>query len=78
MDRVLLPGEKLVISTRFGNKFVKLINSDGVESNAMHYINLQSEFWNLLPGGNRVKFTAVENQQEAMVSVRWKNRYLGV
>ena len=78
VDRVLLPGEKLVISTRFGNKFVKLINSNGVESNAMHYINLQSEFWSLLPGKNKIKFTAVESQQETIASVRWKNRYLGV
>lgn len=78
VKRDLLEGEKLVITTKFGNKSVTKVATDGRESNAFHYIDLNSEFWQLQPGDNQIKYSADAGAEQATVLVRWKNRYIGV
>ncbi len=78
VQRELLSGQKLVISTAFGNKRVTLVDVDGSESNAMHYIDLNSTFWQLKPGDNEVKYNADSGTDEATVLIKWRNRYVGV
>lgn len=78
VNRTLLAGEKLIIKTAFGQKSVTLVDSGGNESNAMHYIDLNSTFWQLQPGENTISYTADSGAEEATVLVTWKNRYVGV
>lgn len=78
VNQTLLAGEKLIIKTAFGQKSVTLVDSGGNESNAMHYIDLNSTFWQLQPGENTISYTADSGAEEATVLVTWKNRYVGV
>jgi len=63
----------LTISTAFGEKYVR-IN----EANAFHYIDLDSTFWQLLPGDNLLSYTSNNDSIKTQVVVKWKNRYIGL
>lgn len=78
IKRDLLAGEKLIINTAFGNKRVTLVDADNAETNAMHWIDLDSAFWQLRPGENRIKYNADAGVDKARVKVSWRNRYVGV
>lgn len=78
IKRDLLAGEKLIINTTFGNKSVMLVDADNVETNAMHWIDLDSTFWQLKQGENRIKYNADAGVDKARVKVSWRNRYVGV
>lgn len=78
VTRELAKDEKLVISTAFGDKHVKLVEANGNESNAMHWIDLDSVFWQLEPGENTLRYSADAGADEARVKVTWKARYVGV
>lgn len=78
IKRDLKSREKLVITTEFGNKSVILVDVDGRESNAFHYIDLESVFWGLVPGENVLRYDADAGVEQAKVLVTWRNRFLGV
>lgn len=77
IGRTLEAGDKLIIDTSFGNKSIRLLHGEK-ESNVMHWIDLQSKFWQLIPGENVIKYSADEGAEEATVQVTWKNRFVGV
>lgn len=68
-------GEKdiLTVSTAFGEKYVK-INGE----NAFHYIDLESTFWQLIPGDNILSYASNNDSINTKVTVKWKNRYVGL
>lgn len=68
-------GEKdiLTVSTAFGEKYVK-INGE----NAFHYIDLDSSFWQLIPGDNILSYASNNDSINTKVIVKWKNRYVGL
>lgn len=68
-------GEKdiLTVSTAFGEKYVK-INGE----NAFHYIDLDSTFWQLIPGDNILSYASNNDSINTKVTVKWKNRYVGL
>lgn len=77
----LLAGEYLKINTRFGNKSVLLHDVNGDVTNAMHYITMESEFWQLIPGNNTLTYYAAVGESgpgDAMVEIAYDERYLGV
>lgn len=74
----LTADEKLIINTAFGNKSVTLVDAFGVESNAFHYIDLNSTFWNLVKGDNVIKYETGSIENQAKVLIKFKNRYVGV
>lgn len=78
VNRELYVGDKLVIVTEFGNKSVKLVKPDGTEENAMHWLDLDSVFWQLQVGDNDVSYDADVGTDEAVVLMRYRNRYVGV
>jgi hypothetical protein len=78
VKKELLEGEKLRISTEYGRKRVELIDAEGVITNAMHYIDLASEFWSLEPGKNALLYEADTGEEQAKVKIIWKNRYTGI
>lgn len=71
----LAAGQVLVINTTFGQKSVTVLPEG---TNAMAWINLESEFWSLVPGTNKVRYSALSGGENAKVAVRWRPRFVGV
>ncbi|MEO7904645.1 MAG: phage tail family protein [Candidatus Saccharimonadales bacterium] len=74
----LLVGEKLWISTAFGKKRVEKISEDGARANAFNYINLESVFFQLLPGNNLMTYDTGEEYEKAPVTIKFYGRYIAV
>ncbi|MFJ8262724.1 phage distal tail protein [Rummeliibacillus sp. NPDC094406] len=74
VNRVIPKGYTLVINTDERERDVKIIAPDGIEENAMHYIDLESSFFMLQQGDNRFSFITDGGRPE--VYVRYKNKYL--
>ncbi len=73
VNRELEEEDVLTVNTAFGHKYVK-INGQ----NAFHYIDLNSVFWQLVPGGNALSYTSNNDSIKTRVLVKWKNRYVGL
>lgn len=76
VNREIPEGYRLIINTEFGRKRVSIIAPDGVETNAFHYIDLDSTFFDLEVGENQLSFITSGGSPE--VYVHFKKRYLGV
>lgn len=76
VDREIPENYKLIIDTTSGNKRVEIVGPDGVMVNAMHYITLDSTFFELQVGGNTLSFIADEGNPE--VYVEFRKRYSAV
>jgi hypothetical protein len=77
INRTLTSDETLHINTTFGEKTVE-VEINGIRQNAFNYIDLDSTFFNLLPGDNLIEYTAGDGVTPKGVEIRYKNRYLGV
>lgn len=73
IKRELGEQDVLTLSTAFGQKYVR-INGE----NAFHYIDLASTFWQLQPGENILSYTSNNDSINTRVTVKWKNRYIGL
>lgn len=69
-------GYKLILDTSFGNKRVEIVAPDNIVTNAFHYIDLESTFFNLQVGENKIGFISDSGNPE--VYVEYKHRYLSV
>lgn len=78
VNQNLLQGEELVINTEFGKKKVVKVDANGNETNAFHYINLQSSFFQLVQGNNLLSYSTGAAFERAPVVLTWRNRYVGV
>jgi len=67
---------RLIIDTTPGNKRVEIVAPDGVIENAMHYITLDSTFFELQVGSNVLSFITDEGNPE--VYVEFRKRYSAV
>ena len=76
VNRTVPQGYSLIITTDFDNTAVKIVAPDGVETNAMGYIDLNSEFFNLDIGDNQLMFITDGGTPE--VYIEYKNWYVGV
>lgn len=76
VNREIPTGYKLFLDTSFGNKQVEIESPNGVKENAFHYIDLQSTFFHLNVGENRIAFITDSGNPE--VYVKFKQRYLSV
>lgn len=76
VNRSIPENYSLVINTEFGNKTVEIIAPDGVATNALGYIDLDSSFFELQVGEN--KFSFITDGGKPEVYVEYKHRYLGV
>lgn len=76
VKRTIPEGYSLVITTGFDDKAVRIIAPDGVESNAMGYIDLNSTFFSLDIGENKLSFITDGGKPD--VYVEYRNQYLGV
>lgn len=73
INRDLLFGDVLIITTDFGAKTVE-INGE----NAFHWIDLKSSFWQLQPGDNIIEYTSDIPVEPAAVTISYRHRYVGV
>lgn len=78
VNQGLQSGERLEINTAFGKKRVEKVLENGERINAFHYIDLQSKFFQLIPGNNLINYSTGEDYERAAVSITWNNRYVGV
>lgn len=74
----LLDGESIMVSTRFGDKYVLFQDSNGAVTNAFGDIDLDSTFWNLAVGENDIKYTTDAGIDTASMIISYRNRYVGV
>ena len=74
----LLEGEKMTITTAFGNKRVEITKVNGTIENAFQSINLESSFFQLVTGTNRINFTASAGSEDAELTITYRNRYVAV
>ena len=74
----IMAHERMIINTGFGSKAVVIADNAGQKRNAFHYIDLDSAFFQLAPGENRLRFRAEAGNDTATVTVRFKQLYLGV
>ena len=73
VNRELGEEDVLTISTAFGRKYVRVNGK-----NAFHYIDLNSVFWSLAPGENILSYQSNNDSIKTRVTVKWKNRYVGI
>ena len=78
VDQNLVVGERLEISTAFGQKKVTKFLADGSKTNAFHYISLGSEFFGLEVGNNLIDYSTGADYEQAAVAISWKERFLAV
>lgn len=71
VNRSLGEDDVLTINTAFGEKYVR-INGE----NAFHYIDLDSVFWQLVPGENILSYESNNDSIKTKVKVKWRNRYI--
>lgn len=65
-------GSILVINTKFGKKSVRI---DG--ENAFQYVAPESEFWELIPGINKIKYTATSEGVNAKCKLTYYEWFTG-
>lgn len=75
----LTADDVLEISTEFGNKRVEVVKGDGTRVNVFHWIDLESDFFQLVPGDNLLTYESDQekDRETAIVTVYWNNRYSG-
>lgn len=79
LNYTLAEGESMVVDTTFGNKTIDIIKPDGTVVDGFNEIDfLNSTFWQLVPGENEIEYTAESGRDNAVVSITWRNRYIGI
>lgn len=77
IKRDLSSDDVLTINTDFGSKSVEIIRGNAVKENAFNYINLDSTFFKLQVGDNIIEYSS-EGLEPSSVSIKYKNRYVGI
>lgn len=78
LNYTLKAGERIEITTSYGNKKIKHFTADNVESDIFKYIDLNSTFFNLKLGDNLIKYGAKRNAESMTVDIYYNERYLGL
>lgn len=78
VNTTISKGDVLVITTEFGNKKVILRDADGKAYNRFGLIDLESTFFKLKIGNNYLAYDADSGVDSASVTIKYKQRYIGV
>ena len=76
VNQIMEEGEQLIITTGYGNKTAKHIDANGNITDAYHLITLDSSFFGLKYGTNKITFTAYVGTPT--VTLSYYNWYVGV
>lgn len=77
VKRTLTSDDILYINTEKGNKTIE-IERNGTRKNAGNYIDLDSTFFQLIPGDNLIEYSTENNLDPQSVELIYSNKYLGV
>lgn len=77
VNRSLGEDDVLHITTAFGNKTVT-IEHQGERTNAFHYIDLDTTFFELRQGKNLISYDTDNDLEPQGVEIRYRKRYLGI
>ena len=79
VNKTLETGDKLVINTARGEETVDIIKNDGTKTNVFNWIDLESTFFKLKIGENRITYSADNDiSKDVSVNVIYSNSYVGV
>ncbi|SDM14606.1 phage distal tail protein [Sediminibacillus halophilus] len=76
--RTLSADEVLHIDTNQQNKRVEIYLNGSVIQKAWGYLDDYSELFKLIPGQNKISYVADSSTDNAIASIAWKNRYVGI
>lgn len=74
-NRTLAPTEKLVINTKKGSKFARIVRANGTEINAMPYLAAGSSFFSLQLGENKLSYNASAGTGVSVARITWSQLY---
>lgn len=78
INKKLETNDILYINTAYKNKQVKII-TDNQSTNAFHYIDLDSTFFELQQGDNLISYSSEDAEQTPRgVDIKYYNRFLGI
>ncbi|QNU66914.1 phage tail family protein [Ruminiclostridium herbifermentans] len=77
INTIMQAGDIITVCTIYGKKKIEL-NRSGVISNLINYLDSESEFLQLEPGDNLLRYNAEQNLDNLEVSIYYTPAYLGV
>lgn len=77
VNRTLLEDEILYINTSYDNKKVQVIKNDVVQQ-AYHYIDIESTFFDLGTGLNKISYSTEGDYLPQQVIIKYKNHYYSI
>lgn len=77
VNKQIQNGEQIIVNTEKGNKSV-IFDNGVVTANAFSYIDLDSTFFELVPGENTLTYSSGFMQGNPVITIKYKNMYLGV
>lgn len=77
LETEMQPGDRILISTIRGNKYVKL-DCNCVESNLINNLTADSKWIQLVPGDNRFTYSASYGSEYINMTIRHRDLYGGV
>ncbi|MGM9924784.1 MAG: phage tail family protein, partial [Bacillus sp. (in: firmicutes)] len=78
VNQTLEANQRLIINTAMGKKVVEIVNQDGTRRNAFNWLDLNSTFFQLNLGENKLTYSAEDGKQDAVVTITYQNRYSGI
>lgn len=79
VNKTLETGDKLIINTARGEETVDIIKNDGTKTNVFNWIDIESTFFKLKVGENRITYSADNDiSNNVIVNVIYSNNYVGV
>lgn len=77
VNRALADNEVLYICTAFGKKAVQVISNGEIEQ-AYHYIDIDSTFFNLEPGTNKISYATEGDYLPQSVIIKYRCHYFSI
>ncbi len=74
----LTEAQRLVIYTTRGGKSVRIAETGKTTKNAFQYVDPLSEFWELQPGENIIRYSSDDDTQTTRVEIAYTELYSGV
>ncbi|MCL2588962.1 MAG: phage tail family protein [Oscillospiraceae bacterium] len=68
LEKTMLAGERVIVSTRHGQRSATFVGANGAESNGFRFLSLDTDLaFTLQPGANRLRFDAAEHRSNLHV-----------
>ena len=68
LEKTMLAGERVIVSTRHGQRSATFVNAVGEQSNGFRFLSEDTDLaFTLLPGANRLRFDAAEHRSNLHV-----------